>query len=101
MNARKQIPTLEPESRFRLTLIQMLLGLAAVGGAGYTVGIVHAEIEAHESEPGHPETVAHLHKIDVTLERVSTLLEIMSRQPQQAPAVVAVPVPTPATPADQ
>lgn len=71
---------LGPSSGFRLTLLQMVLSLLFVGGAGYSVGMVHAQQQAHESQEGHPGLVKRVSQVELTQAKVAAVLERLERR---------------------
>jgi len=70
---------LTPKTHFDLDLLQLVAALLFVGGAGYSVGHVHAQLERHEALPGHAEVVRQAQSNAETLARVAAVLEVLER----------------------
>lgn len=74
--------TLAPESGFRLSLMQLISAvlfacgsLMAALGAGYSVGVVAAQQDAHEASPGHAPTVERLRQVELTQASIASSLK--------------------------
>lgn len=70
------MPPLRPTTRFSLNLLQLLAALLFVGGAGYSVGVVRADLQHHVAGPGHVQTSAALEKVQ---EKVQVNTEILAK----------------------
>lgn len=66
---------LRPTTPFKLSLVQLIALMMVLGGVGYTVGLVHAQLDQHKASVGHPETIKRLRVAELTLERVTVVLE--------------------------
>jgi len=84
------VDPLTPASKFNLTLLQMIAVMLFIGGVGYSVGRVSAQLEAHEELPGHAAVVAKVETLSETMARVAAVLEVMQAiaqtQQQRQPA---------------
>lgn len=80
-----QLPPRPPGSSLltglRVTLLQVIVALVFVAGAAYQVGVVHAQLDAHEALPGHPATVAKVQAIEVTMASVAATLALLQKRP--------------------
>lgn len=67
----------------RITFAQLSVAVTValfMAGAGYSAGRVRARVDAHEKADGHGAAMKKLHQHDVTLERITTVLERLEKR---------------------
>ena len=63
-----------------MTLVQQVVLALAIGCAGYSVGIVHAQQQTHEATDGHPVLVRRVAALEQSHVKVATALELLERR---------------------
>ena len=67
--------SLKPESKFALSLTQLIAALLFTGAAGYSVATVQAQLDSHESD-SHPSRLA---VAELTLAKVEATLALLTK----------------------
>jgi len=73
-----------PETSARMTVLQLIMAAIFIagllGGAGYSVGIVHAHQKAHEGADGHKGALERIRKIEEAQIKIATILDRLERR---------------------
>ncbi len=72
--------SLTPGSSFRLTLLQMLTAAAVLCVAGYSLGVVHAQLSAHEGLEGHRALVGRVGALERSQIQIATVLDLLEKR---------------------
>jgi hypothetical protein len=62
--------------------MQIILLCLFLGGAGYSVGVVHAQLHAHEQSDGHEPVRKRVTELERAHVKIATVLELLQKRTQ-------------------
>ncbi len=76
--------SIAPDTPVRVSVLQLVLAALAiaggVGGAGYSVGVVYAQLKSHEASEGHPGLEKRVRQNEKTMASVAAVLKLLEQR---------------------